>query len=229
LKGYFLPPSLKISNRIYQIGPVENINVSKDKSKHHQESDQELHDKKLDQQAEEFFEEQESSEQATASEQNVESVTLETLKQQLETLKQKADKNWDLAVRAKAELDNVRKRAEMDISNAHKYALDRFIPELFPLLDGLEQGLLTLPQDETFNSARDGLNLSIKMFSDMLVRFGVEIVDPINTMFDPAQHEAIAMLPNPEVANGTILNVVQKGYVLHKRVLRPARVVVTKN
>ncbi len=200
------------------------------KDKHHQENEQ----KKQDQQeAADFFEELEVAAQTTSDakdkQADVESVTLETLKQQLETLKQKADKNWDLAVRAKAELDNVRKRAEMDISNAHKYALDRFIPELFPLLDGLEQGLLTLPQDEHFNTARDGISMSIKMFNDMLVKFGVEIIDPINNMFDPAQHEAIAMLPNPEVANGTVLNVVQKGYILHKRVLRPARVVVTKN
>lgn len=165
----------------------------------------------------------------SAGEQDIEKITLEALKQQLETLKQKADKNWDLAVRAKAELDNVRKRAETDVSNAHKYALDKFIPELFPLLDGLEQGLLTIPKDESFNSVRDGLNLSIKMFCDMLVKFGVEVVDPINSPFDPAHHEAIAMQPNPEVKNGTVLMVVQKGFVLHKRVLRPARVIVAKN
>lgn len=161
--------------------------------------------------------------------------TIETLKQQLEVLKQKADKNWDLAVRAKAELDNVRKRAETDVSNAHKYALDRFIPELFPLLDGLEQGLQSVSQDSSFDAVREGLNLTIKMFHDMLVKFGIEIVDPINKPFDPAMHEAITMQPvdvsaDPanEIANGTILIVVQKGYLLHKRVLRPARVVVAK-
>ncbi|MBP9722169.1 MAG: nucleotide exchange factor GrpE [Gammaproteobacteria bacterium] len=154
--------------------------------------------------------------------------TLETLKQQLELLKQKADKNWDIAVRAKAELDNVRKRAELEVSNAHKYALDRFIPELFPLLDGLEQGLMTVPADQSFDSVRDGLTLSIKMFNDMLVRFGVEITDPANKLFDPNLHEAIAMQPAENVENGTVLIVVQKGYVLHKRVLRPARVIVAK-
>lgn len=155
--------------------------------------------------------------------------TIETLKQQLEALKQKAEKNWDLAVRSKAELDNVRKRAELDISNAHKYALDRFIPELFPLLDGLEQGLLTLPQDQNFDSVRAGIELSIKMFNDMLVKFGVEIIDPTHKPFDPNHHEAIAMQPSTNLDNGIVSAVVQKGYVLHKRVLRPARVIVVKN
>jgi molecular chaperone GrpE len=174
----------------------------------------------------------EPTEPTEPTEESINQNTIETLKQQLEILKQKADKNWELAVRAKAELDNVRKRAETEVSNAHKFALDRFIPELFPLLDGLEQGLQALAQDASFESVRMGLNLSIKMFNDMLVKFGVEIVDPVHQSFDPAVHEAIAMQPsdpaNP-VANGTVLVVVQKGYVLHKRVLRPARVIVAKN
>lgn len=154
--------------------------------------------------------------------------TIETLKQQLEALKLKSDRNQDLALRAKAELDNVRKRTELEVSNAHKYALDKFIPELFPLLDGLDQGLNTMPMDEQFNSVRDGLSLSIKMFTDVLVKFGVEILDPVNQKFDPAKHEAISIQPTNDAEPDTILVVVQKGYLLNNRVLRPARVIVAK-
>lgn len=173
----------------------------------------------------EGFENFDQLEEGLSTEQN----TIETLKQQLEALKLKSERNHDLALRAKAELDNVRKRTELEVSNAHKYALDKFIPELFPLLDGLDQGLNTMPQDEQFNSVRDGLSMSIKMFTDVLTKFGVEVLDPTNSKFDPAKHEAISMQPNDQVENNTVLLVVQKGYVLNNRVLRPARVVVAVN
>ncbi len=205
--------------------------MTKDRSKNAKNQDE--------QEAAEFFTEKMSSEGEPESELDLEpetekfsdtqTNTIETLKQQLEAFKQKAEKNWDLAVRSKAELDNVRKRAELDISNAHKYALDRFIPELFPLLDGLEQGLLTLPQGQNFDNVKAGIELSIKMFNDMLVKFGVEIIDPTYKPFDPNHHEAIAMQPSTSLDNGIVSAVVQKGYVLHKRVLRPARVIVVKN
>lgn len=159
---------------------------------------------------------------------SVEGNTIETLKQQLEALKKKSEQNYDLAVRAKAELDNVRKRTNQEVENAHKYALEKFIPELLPLLDGLDQGLNTMPADEQFNSIRDGLNLSVKMFVDMLTKFGVEILNPVNDVFDPAKHEAIAMQESADQVPGTVLAVIQKGYALNNRILRPARVVVVK-
>lgn len=172
--------------------------------------------------------------QVAEAELSIEENTIEALKQQLELLKSKADKNMDLAVRAKAELENVRKRAEQDVSAAHKYALERFVTELFPLLDALEQGLNTLPKEEQFSSVTEGMNLCIKMFEDVLVKFGVEGINPStdsgsDTQFDPAQHEAILMQPAEGVANGSVLKVVQKGYSLNKRVLRPARVIVAKS
>lgn len=154
--------------------------------------------------------------------------TIETLKQQLEVLKQKADKNFDLALRAKAELDNVRKRAEQDVANAHKFALERFIPELLPLLDGLDQGLNTMTDDSSVQHVKEGLTLSIKMFNDVLVKFGVTVEDPVGKAFDPAKHEAISMQPSDDAESGTVLIVVQKGYILNNRVLRPARVVVAQ-
>lgn len=165
---------------------------------------------------------------------SIEENTIETLKQQLESLKAKADKNMDLAVRAKAELENVRKRAAQDVSSAHKYALEKFVSELFPLLDALEQGLNTVPKEQQFTSVIEGMTLCLKMFEDVLVKFGVEGINPNaeadrSTQFDPAMHEAILMQPAEGVANGSILKVVQKGYALNKRVLRPARVIVAKS
>lgn len=152
--------------------------------------------------------------------------TIETLKQQLEALKHKSDQNYELALRAKAELDNVRKRKDQEVLNAHKYALERFVPELLPLLDSLDQGLQTIPQDESFNSIRDGINLTIKMFADVLVKFGVEAFDPTGQPFDPSKHEAISIQKTDEFEPGIVSAVVQKGYVLNDRVLRPARVIV---
>lgn len=165
----------------------------------------------------------------TAEQISTEENTLETLKNQLEALKQKADKNWDLAVRAKAELDNVRKRSEIEVANAHKYALDKFIPELLPILDGLDQGLTTIPEDKQFDSVRAGIELSIKMFDAMLLKFGVEVIDPVNQVFDPNKCEAIAMQKSDDHDNNMVMTVVQKGYSLNQRVIRPARVVVVKN
>ncbi len=152
--------------------------------------------------------------------------TIETLKQQLEVLKHKSDQNYELALRAKAELDNVRKRKDQEVVNAHKYALEKFIPELLPLLDSLDQGLQTIPQDDSFNSVRDGITLTIKMFSDVLVKFGVEAFDPTGQSFDPSKHEAISIQKTDKFEPGVVFAVVQKGYILNDRVIRPARVVV---
>lgn len=160
---------------------------------------------------------------------STESNTLETLKQQLEALKQKSDQNYDLALRAKAELDNVRKRSQQDVTNAHKYALERFIPELFPLLDGLDQGLNSMSEGASLEQMHEGISLSVKMFSDVLSKFGVEVFDPLNQPFDPSKHEAISMQVTSEFAAGIVMAVVQKGYILNNRVLRPARVVVAQS
>jgi molecular chaperone GrpE len=157
--------------------------------------------------------------------------TIATLKQQLEQKKAELQGQSDTVLRARAELDNVRRRAERDVSNAHKYALDRFVPELLPLIDGLEQGVKNLQAQatEAGTAACEGLMLSLKLFEEVLRRFGVEILEPLAQPFNPAFHEAILMQPTAETDPGLVLTVVQRGYVLGERVLRPARVIVSKS
>ena len=142
---------------------------------------------------------------------------------------QKSEKQWDAAVRSRAELENYRRRAERDLENAHKYNIEKFANEMLPILDSLESAFGTVSEDdEKLQSTREGLALTLKMFTDGITKFGITTIDPINQTFDPMHHEALSMVENSEVANNTVLVVVQKGYKIHDRFLRPARVVVSR-
>tara|TARA_R110002124_G_scaffold65788_6_gene179846 strand:- start:9311 stop:9970 length:660 start_codon:yes stop_codon:yes gene_type:complete len=171
--------------------------------------------------------------------QDSESLTLDALKRQLEHLKQKADSNYELALRSKAELDNVRRRSEKEISGAHKYALEKFVPDLLPILDSIDQGILSANIDdkqiESIDSAlnmvksvKEGMGLTAKMFEDTFKKFGVKMQDPMGHKFDPHLHQAVMMQPDEEKEAGTIIKVLQKGYILNDRVIRPAMVIVVQ-
>ena len=136
----------------------------------------------------------------------------------------KADENWERYVRAAAELDNVRKRASRDVENAHKYALERFGKELLAVKDTLEMGLAV--EDASVESLLEGSNATLKLLGTTLERFGIVEVDPAGEPFDPELHEAISMQPSDNVEPGSVVNVVQKGYTLNGRLLRPAMVIV---
>ena len=136
----------------------------------------------------------------------------------------KADENWERYVRAAAELDNVRKRASRDVENAHKYALERFGKELLAVKDTLEMGLAV--EDASIESLLEGSNATLKLLGTTLERFGIVEVDPAGEPFDPEFHEAISMQPSDNVEPGSVVNVVQKGYTLNGRLLRPAMVIV---
>jgi len=136
----------------------------------------------------------------------------------------KADENWERYVRAVAELDNVRKRASRDVENAHKYALERFGKELLAVKDTLEMGLAV--EDASVESLLEGSNATLKLLGTTLERFGIVEVDPAGEPFDPELHEAISMQPSDSVEPGSVVNVVQKGYTLNGRLLRPAMVIV---
>jgi molecular chaperone GrpE len=141
----------------------------------------------------------------------------------------KAKESWELALRTRAEMENLQKRAVRDVENAHKYALEPFIKGLIPVVDSLEQGL-SMPSEgnEHANALHHGMALTLKMFLNTLAKFSVEVVDPLHQPFDPVHHEAMVMQPSKDHPAGTVLTVVQKGYLLHGRLLRPARVVVAK-
>jgi molecular chaperone GrpE len=132
-------------------------------------------------------------------------------------------------LRAQAEIQNMRRRAEMDVEKAHKFALERFARDILGVADSLERGLGSLDKDdEALKSARDGMELTLKQLLDVLARFQVVQIDPAGAPFDPENHEAMTQIPHPDAEPNTVVDVLEKGYSLNGRLLRPARVVVAK-
>ena len=150
-------------------------------------------------------------------EQDVEAVVTE--------LKKKAEENWDRYLRAAAEVENVRKRAVRDVENARKFALENFSKELLGVKDSLEMGLAAAESADV-ESLLEGKEATLKLLTTVLERFGVTEVDPEGEPFDPEFHEAMTMQPSEDAEPGSVLTVIQKGYVLNGRLLRPARVIV---
>ena len=139
----------------------------------------------------------------------------------------------DQALRAAAEADNVRKRADRSIENAHKYALERFVNDLLPAVDSFERAVdaaadLKASGGEAVSSMAEGMELSLKLLVEAMQRQGIEVVDPIGAPFDPNLHEAMSMMENPEAEPGSVIEVFQKGYTVNGRLARPARVIIAK-
>ena len=149
------------------------------------------------------------------------------LEDKLTFTEKKMHENWEKATRAMAELENVRRRAEKDIASAHKFGVEKIINGLLPVVDSLEQAL-QLADREQNSSMHEGLDLTMKLFLDVLSKQGVEQIDPIGDMFNPELHEAMSMQEVPGTKSNTVIVVFQKGYKLHDRVIRAARVVVAK-
>lgn len=149
--------------------------------------------------------------------------------QKLAEANQKAEKYWDSLLRKQAEVDNLQKRTARDLENAHKYALEKFVTELLAVKDSMELGLEAASKPETdLNAVSQGIALTVKMLGDILKKFEVEEIEPKQEKFNPRWHEAMAMQPVSHVEEGTVIYVHQKGYQLHDRLLRPARVIVAK-
>ena len=170
---------------------------------------------------------QAGSESASAGQGYVLSET-EALLQEIENLQQKLTDSADNMLRLQAEMDNLRKRTSRDIENAHKYALDRFIKELLPVLDSMELGINASSSAEDIESLREGMDLTLKMFTDTLGRIGVNVIDPQGEKFDPEKHEAVTMQEGADAEANTVLGVMQKGYELNGRLVRPAMVIVAR-
>jgi len=140
---------------------------------------------------------------------------------------EKADENWNLYVRAKAEADNVRRRAEREVENAHRFGVEKFAKEMLGVLDSLELGIQAA-DSATVETLIEGNQAALKQFLGALEKFGIEILDPEGEPFNPEFHEAMVMQPSDTAEPNSVLQVVQTGYVLNGRVLRPARVIVAK-
>ena len=153
----------------------------------------------------------------------------EDLMQLLEDARDKADEHWNQLVRAKAELENLRKRSQRDLENAHKFATDKFSQDLLQVWDSLELGHQAA-QDETTDVAklREGTELTLKLLTSVMQKNGIEQIDPMNEPFNPEFHQAMAMQERDDIAPNTVVAVVQKGYTLNGRLIRPAMVMVSK-
>lgn len=152
---------------------------------------------------------------------------VQALRNQLETVEKKLS---EADLRAQAEIQNVRKRAERDVEHAHKFALEKFAADVLSVADSLERALKTLDEnDEALKPAREGTELTLKVLLDVFAKYGIEQVDPQGKPFNPELHEAMTMVPSPDVEPNTVVDVLEKGYTLNGRLLRPARVVVSKN
>jgi molecular chaperone GrpE len=154
---------------------------------------------------------------------------IEELKQELAEAEQKAQENWDKAVRTLAEMENLKKRTQKELEDTYKYALNSFAKELLPVLDSLELGLQAASDDsEEVKKFRVGSELTIKQFESVFAKFNVVTVDPMGQLFNAEQHQAVLMQEIEGAVPNTIVNVFQKGYMLNGRLLRPAMVVVAK-
>jgi molecular chaperone GrpE len=135
-------------------------------------------------------------------------------------------------LRYQAEMQNVRRRAEMDVEKAHKFALEKFVKELLPVADSLEKAVESTEGQESAGelvaSIRQGVEMTLGLFVSSLKKFNVEPLNPLGEPFDPQKHEAMSMVPAPNAEPNSVVAVVQKGYLLNGRVVRPAMVMVAK-
>ncbi len=168
-----------------------------------------------------------------AEEMSTEEVTDATLGEALKKLvdaEEVASRANDDLLRVQAEMQNLRRRSEQDIEKAHKYSQEKFTTELLSVMDNLERALAAAAnhEDDTVKAIYEGVDLTLKSFTDCFNRFHIEAVDPMGEPFDPQLHQAMTIIENAEVEPNTVIEVMQKGYTLHGRVIRPAMVVVSK-
>lgn len=148
----------------------------------------------------------------------------------LDAAKKKADDNWDQMLRTKAEMENLRRRSRLDVENAHKFAMEKLVTDLVPVIDSLELGLSAVGKDdhEQLEKLHEGTEMTLKMFQDVFNKFDIEAVNPLNETFNPEFHQAMVMQESADVEPNTVLMVMQKGYTLNERLIRPAMVSVSK-
>jgi len=153
-------------------------------------------------------------------------ITIESLQMELAAAQEKIEENWNTVLRMKAEADNQRKRNEKQVEEAHKFAVKKFVEELLPVADSLEMGLAA---EGDVEKIREGMKLTMNVMNKALEKFSVLPVEPLGEKFDPELHQAMAMQPSDEYDEGCVAAVMQKGYTLNGRLVRPAMVMVCKN
>ena len=177
----------------------------------------------------EAVEQEQASEQQAQGEDNSAEAEIVALHAELEAAKQTIEDQKDSVVRAAAEVENIRRRAAQDVDKAHKFALEKFAGDLLPVLDNLERAIEFADKDnEAIKPMLEGVEMTAKSFVEALGKFNVEVVEPQGETFNPDLHQAMSMQPSEDVAPNTVLAVMQKGYTLNGRLLRPAMVMVSK-
>lgn len=154
---------------------------------------------------------------------------LTKLKEEIESARTEAGKNWDLYLRERADLENARKRHQRDKEDALRFANDRLLKEMIPVLDNLERAVEHTGQEDAENQGLlEGVNMTINQFRKALEDFGVKPINALGTAFDPNLHQAMGQVESEEQAPNTVVSEFQKGYLLHDRLLRPSLVMVAK-
>ncbi|GAP76594.1 heat shock protein GrpE [Pseudoalteromonas sp. SW0106-04] len=177
----------------------------------------------------EAVEQEQASEQQAQGDDNSAEAEIAALHAELEAAKQTIEDQKDSVVRAAAEVENIRRRAAQDVDKAHKFALEKFAGDLLPVLDNLERAIEFADKDnEAIKPMLEGVEMTAKSFVEALGKFNVEVVEPQGETFNPDLHQAMSMQPSEDVAPNTVLAVMQKGYTLNGRLLRPAMVMVSK-
>jgi len=168
------------------------------------------------------------SEEIPLIEHDTPEIEISALKADLETAKDKVDENWNLYLRANADLENARRRAQQDIEKARKYGLEKLVEDLLPIKDSIEMGLVAAQtENANLEKLQEGSELILKMFADTLDKHGIETVEPKGETFDPERHQAMSLQESEDEPN-TVISVLQKGYLLNGRLIRPAMVIVAK-
>ena len=154
---------------------------------------------------------------------------IEDLESQLQEAQQSAKDNWDKLLRSQAEMENLKRRTTKDLENAHKFALDGFVKALLEVSDSLTMGIKSAKDEKaTIETTTEGLELTMKVFNSTLEKFGVDSINPVDEKFDPELHEAVTMVPMPDKKSNTVLEVIQTGFTLNGRLVRPALVIVVQ-
>ena len=188
----------------------------------------EQHEEQPTQEVEQQDAEQVSEDMEAAQEISAEA-EIAALHAELEEAKQTIESQKDGVVRAAAEVENIRRRSAQDVEKAHKFALEKFANELLPVLDNLERAIeFADAENEALKPMLEGIEMTSKNFVDALAKFNVEVVNPQGEAFNPDLHQAMSLQPSEDVAPNTVIAVMQKGYTLNGRLLRPAMVMVSK-
>ena len=188
-------------------------------------SDEEI----LEQESKDEVQEEETATDSTVDHSADSEETVESLKLKLDEAEKKATDNWDQMLRIKADMDNLRRRTQRDLENAHKFAIEKFVAELLPVMDSMELGLDAAAHDSsTIESLKEGTELTLNMLKTALQKFNIVEIHPHGEQFDPELHQAMSIQESAEMDHNTVMAVMQKGYLLNDRLVRPAMVMVSK-